>query len=270
MTRLYGILGDPIAHSLSPEMHTAAFRRLGLDAAYLAFRVSRPELGEALEGARALGVRGLNLTLPLKEEALRHVKPDREARRAGSINTVDVARNRGTSTDGPGAIAALREAHVPLRGTDAVLLGAGGAARAIAHALAEAGAHLHIANRTPQRARALAREVGAAGGGLPMVKQWLPRAGLLVNATPMGMHPRRGECPVEPRLLRSGMVVFDSVYNPRETRLLREARMRGCKTVEGIGMLVHQGALSLRGWTGRRPPVDAMRHAVIEALERPW
>lgn len=263
VTERYGIFGDPVGHTLSPPMQEAAFRALSMDAVYLPFRVPRPRLAAALAGARAAGFRGLNLTLPLKEAALRLVRPTPTARRMGAVNAVDLRRNLGHNTDGEGALRALLRSGVEPRGRRVLLLGAGGSARAIAHALAERGAVVTVANRTPGRARALAREV--RGGAVPIraLAREVPRADIVVNATPVGME---GGCLVQGSWLRPGQTVFDIVYSPRETELLRRAHRRGARVLGGLEMLVEQGAASLKFWTGREPPVGVMRRAVLGRL----
>lgn len=263
MTERFGIFGDPVAHTLSPPMQEAAFRALGMDAVYLALRVPRSRLPDALAGARATGFRGLNITLPLKEDALRLTRPTPAAARMGAVNVVDLRRNRGHNTDGEGALRALQRRRVEVRGRRLLLLGAGGSARAIAHALAERGAEVAIANRSLARAKRLAREVGGRALPLDRLAEEVPRADVVVHATPVGME---GGCLVRERWLRPGQVVFDIVYRPRETELLRRARRRGARVVEGAEMLVEQGAASFRFWTGREPPVAEMRRAVLSAL----
>ena len=269
--QVYGILGDPVAHSLSPVMHNAAFARLGMDAVYLAFRVPRTELESAIEGAKSLGIAGLNVTIPLKEDALLFVEPDELARQIGAINTIDFSTGtpRGYNTDGLGSIQALKEAVGNLTGKKVLILGAGGAARAIAFYLDREGALVTLANRTVARAAQLAtRLTNAQAIGLGAeLKTHLTATDILINATSIGMHPRVEETLVTADMLRPELVVFDIVYNPIETKLLTEARRAGVRTlINGVKMLVYQGAAAFRIWTKREPPLDVMEQAVIDAL----
>lgn len=259
----FGIFGDPVGHTLSPPMQEAAFQVAGMDAVYLPFRVPPARLRAALEGARTAGFRGLNITIPLKEGAFRLVRPTRAARRMKAVNVVDLRRGVGHNTDGEGALRALLRAGVEPRGRRVLLLGAGGSARAIAHALAERGAEVTIGNRTLPRARSLARETGGCWIPLRALAREVPRADIVVNATSVGME---GGCLVQAAWLRPNQAVLDIVYKPRETELLRRARRRGSKAVEGLEMLVGQGAASFRFWTGREPPVNVMHRAVLARL----
>jgi shikimate dehydrogenase len=263
--KVYGILGDPIDHSLSPVMHNAAFRAVKLPACYHAFRVSSERLGTALEGAQCLGFGGLNLTIPLKETALELVKPDRLAEAIGAVNTVSFAEGvRGYNTDGWGALMALERYGVKVRGRPVLLIGAGGAARAIAYTLEQEGAEITIANRNARRAEDLAGCVGAVGVGLEKLSSLVPRADIIINATSVGM--KEGSRLFPGNLLRSGQVVFDIVYN-RRTELQEDAVVAGAQVIDGVMMLVYQGARSFEIWTGKEAPVDVMEKAVRESLK---
>lgn len=281
-SRLLGIIGWPVGHSLSPVMQNAAFQEEGMACHYAAFAVSPDDLPAALAGVRALGLLGLNVTIPHKSAViplLDEVAPS--ARQMGAVNTIVNRDGRlvGYNTDGWGFLASLEEAGVNPEGLQAVVLGAGGAARAVAVNLALAGAgRIIITNRTPARADALAAqvarvvpgaEVQAAAAGSEAERRALAGADLVVNCTPLGMHPDRTDLsPVgDIDILPEGAVVYDAVYRPQETRLLREARARGLKTVSGLGMLIHQGACAWEYWFGRRGPAEAMRKAVVQALE---
>lgn len=266
MVRVYGVIGDPVEHSLSPVMQNAAFRALKMDCVYVSFRVSRGELKDFIDGAAHAGVRGINVTLPLKEEMMRYVTPDKTAEKIGAVNTVDLRRMRGYNTDFSGARKALEENGVELKGRKVLLLGAGGAGRAIAHMLAEEGSEIFIANRTREKAISLAREVGGEGYGLDSLPELMNKCEIIINSTSVGLYPRVNESIVPGNLIKPHHTVFDIVYNPVETKLLRDARNAGAKTIDGISMLVHQGAESFRIWTGRNAPVDVMRSAVMEAL----
>lgn len=269
--RIFAIFGDPIEHSLSPVMQNAAFRATSLDACYHAFRVTPEGLRDAIAGAFAMGFGGVNLTIPLKEHALEIgiVEPDGLAAAIGAVNTISFgSRVEGHNTDGPGAIMALEHEGIAIRGRRCLLIGAGGAARAIAYALRKEGAVLEIANRSPERARQLAASVGGTGHGLGSLEELVKCADIIVNATSVGMH--EGDPPLfDGRLLGEGQVVFDIVYN-RETQLLRDARAAGAKAIDGVMMLVFQGAKAIEIWTGRMGPVDVMERAVRDELRARW
>jgi len=278
MMKIYAVLGDPIGHSMSPVMHNAAFRALGMPDRYHAFRVHQQDLRDAIYGAKALGFGGLNLTIPLKEEALKYVDPDPIAARIGAVNTIDFADGiQGYNTDGIGAMRALEDVGVGVAGKNILIIGAGGASRAIAFQFAYSGGEITIANRTEERADKLARDLRTGleeldrsshvrSIGLDRVASEIADADILINATSIGMHPDVGASPVSPDLLRPELVVFDIVYNPLHTRLLSEAEQRGAIAIGGVRMLVHQGAEAFRIWTGREPPVDVMFEAVVQEL----
>jgi len=276
--KLVGVFGDPVAHSLSPAMHNAAFRALGLPYRYLKFHVPLYQLKKALRGTVALGFEGINLTIPLKEAALHLMdRVTREARRVGAVNTVTCAGGRllGHNTDGEGFLRSLKEAWgFHPRGARVVVLGAGGAARAVAFALADAGTReLTLVNRTLGRAtrlaRAISRTLGVKVRAYPLGPRtdWprlLGQADLLVNATSAGL--KREPSLVPASALAPPLKVADLIYNPPETALLRVARRRGVKAINGTGMLLHQGALVFERWTHRRAPVEVMRRALTQAL----
>jgi shikimate dehydrogenase len=267
--KIFGIFGDPISHSLSPAMQSAALRHLGLDAAYIAFRVPAQKLKDALLGAAALGFCGLNLTIPLKERALELdiLQPDELAEAIGAVNTVSFGpqdKITGYNTDGAGALQALLDAGVRIKGSNALLIGAGGAARALAYTLEREGAEISIANRSLPRAHELAASVGAMGFCLCDLDRLVPQSDIIINATSVGM--KEGDARLfDGRLLRSNQAVFDIVYN-RETELLKDARAAGAVSIDGVMMLVYQGAKALEIWTEKKAPVPVMEKAVREAL----
>ncbi|MDS0293604.1 shikimate dehydrogenase [Halogeometricum luteum] len=264
--QVFGLLGNPVGHSLSPPMHEAAYDRLGMDARYVTFEPAPEDLRAAVEGADALGIRGLNVTIPFKQEMLELVEPDELAARIGAVNTVDFGDGtpRGYNTDAAGVRRSFAHHDVPLEGRDAVVVGAGGAGRAASFALADAGASVHVANRTAERATELAADVpGATGGGLDTLDR-LADADLLVNATSVGMES--DETPVSADRLHDGLAVLDAVYTPVETRLLREAAAAGATTIDGAWMLLFQGVEAFERWTGRDAPVDAMNDALRASL----
>jgi shikimate dehydrogenase len=263
-----GVIGDPVAHSLSPLLHNTAFAELGLDWVSLGFPVPAGAVADALRGAAALGIRGLSVTMPHKEAVAALV--DRAtplAARLGAVNcvTFEPAATIGDNTDGPGLVAALgRGTGFEPPGRRCMVVGAGGAARAAIVALVEAGAaEVVVVNRTPERAAAAAALAGAAGR--VGVATEAGECDLVVDATPIGMTGRADSLegwPVDPSFLRSGQVVVDLVYDPPETPWLAAARERGATVANGLGMLVHQAALQLASWTGEEPPVEAMWTAV--------
>ena len=263
---VYGLVGNPVGHSVSPDMHEAAYRALEMNARYVTLEADPERIEAAIEGAAALGVAGLNVTIPFKESVFDLVEPDESARRIGAINTIDFGTDppRGYNTDAGGARRALEHHDVELEGTQALVLGAGGAARAIGFMLDDAGAELHIANRTESRAVDLAADIGATGHGLDEVDSLIESADVLINATSVGMES--SESPVDAAALDGDLVVMDAVYTPLETRLLRDAAAAGAKTIDGAWMLLFQGVEAFEIWTGETAPVDAMNEALRDAL----
>jgi shikimate dehydrogenase len=273
------LLGWPVEHSVSPAMHNAAFQALGLDWSYELRPVPPQGLAAAIEELRGAEFGGANVTVPHKQAVIPLLDEiDDDARGIGAVNTVVPRDGRllGRNTDAGGFLAALAAAGVRPAGRRALLLGAGGAARAVAYALAGAGCEVAIHNRTWQRARRLATDLEALSlaaqiSALPpdarLADLDTADFDLLVNATSRGMWPRPEVSPwPEGRPLPARWNVFDLVYNPLETRLLRQAREAGALAIDGLGMLVHQGALAFTLWTGRTPPLDRMYTAALQAL----
>lgn len=267
--KIFGIFGDPIEHSLSPVMQNEALRALGIDARYHAFRVTKVDLKDAIRGAAAMGFGGLNLTIPLKEKALEleFLRADELALAIGAVNTISFDQEsliRGHNTDGWGALLALQDAGVSINESRVLLIGAGGAARAIAYTLEKEGAEISIANRSLRRAHELATSVGGMGFCLCDLEKLVGQADIIINATSVGM--RAGDARLfDGRLLKRRQAVFDIVYN-RDTKLLQDARAAGSVAIDGVMMLVYQGAKALEIWTGAKAPVDLMERAVREAL----
>jgi 3-dehydroquinate dehydratase / shikimate dehydrogenase len=263
-TGVYGVIGDPIGHSLSPQMQNAAFEARRVNAVYLPFLVH--DLGDFLGAAKELRIRGFSVTIPHKERILRHLDGcDPLAVKIGAVNTVVVrggGKLYGYNTDYVSVLRAL-EPRIPLRGSRVLIVGAGGVARAVAFALAEAGAAVCIFARRREKAKLLAR----AAGGEAVVRNQLRREyfDAIVNATPVGMYPNVGRSPLEARELNCRLV-FDTIYRPRATKLLQLAARRGIETVSGDEMFIAQGAAQWEIWTGERAPVEAMRRAVVRAL----
>ena len=279
MTRLCGLIGDPVEHSISPQMLNAAFESSNLDYVYVTMKVKKTELANAINGVRALGLHGLNVTIPHKVEVMKHIdSADKLALEIGAVNTILNRNGRlfGFNTDGIGAAKAIEESGTSLEGKKVVLVGSGGAARAIAFSLSRRIDGLTILNRRVERARGLAldlmkkRKSKASFGGLAeqTLRRELSTAQILINATSVGMFPSISRSVVDSSLLRKDLTVFDIVYNPLETRLLREASSVGARTVNGIGMLVHQGAEAFRLWTGKDAPVEHMRKVALKELSR--
>lgn len=265
-TRAAYVLGHPVSHSRSPAMHNAAFAAAGVDARYLALDVAPWNLAAVLAGFRAAPPLGANVTVPHKVAVAALVdKLDLSAERAGAVNTLEFRDGRvvGHNTDGAGALDALHEAGVRLPGARTLVLGAGGAARAVAFALKEAGAAVTLANRSPEKAEALAREGGFTTIPWERVKGVLHAVDLLVNATTLGLHDE--PAPADPARMMPGRAVLDCVYRPGGTPLVRAAREAGRVAVPGEAMLLHQGARAFRIWTGQAAPVGVMRAALQEA-----
>ena len=275
-TKVCGVIGDPVEHTMSPVMHNAAFKKLGMDYRYLPFRVSKEELGRTIADMRVLNIRGLNVTIPHKVAVIPFLdKLDPLAEEIDAVNTIvnDDGVLTGYNTDATGFLQALLDNGVEPEGKRVVILGAGGASRAISFILAEKGARLVILNRRLNRAKELARSISRSSKDIAARKldeanlaKALEGAEVLVNATSVGMSPGTGETPLPARLLKPGLVVFDIVYNPVRTRLLREAEAAGARTISGIDMLVWQGALAFEKWTGRQAPLELMKKEVIKAL----
>jgi shikimate dehydrogenase len=265
-TRLYGVMGNPIAHSLSPLMHNVAFRRTGQKGVYLAFPVT--DLAGAVNGIRALNIHGVSVTLPHKVAVMDLLdQVDAAARRIGAVNTIvnEAGRLYGFNSDSPGAMAALME-KTPIDGKRVAVIGAGGAARAVAYGIKVNGGRLTIVNRSRDRGRRLADELAA--DCCPLTDFSGDVVDILVNTTSVGMTPYTERMPVAPAALRPGMTVMDIVYNPLETMLLKTARQKGCTVVDGLSMFIHQGAIQFERWTGKRAPVQLMKQTVLDALQQ--
>lgn len=265
-TLVAAVIGSPVRHSRSPLLANAAFRASGLDWAFLAFEVAEGDGAAAVEAARVLGIRGLMVTMPHKAAvipALDELTP--AARDLGAVNSIARVDDRliGDNTDGAGLVASLRAEDADPAGRHCVVLGAGGAARSIIRALGDAGAsRVAVLNRTRGRAEAAAPLAGTAGvvGG----PDEIAAADIVINATSVGMGADPDDpaaLPLDPRLLRSGQIVLDAVYQPLETGLLRAASRAGARPIDGLGMLVHQAAISIAAWTGESPDVEAMSSA---------
>lgn len=274
-TKLYGVFGNPISHSKSPLMLNHAFQETGINASYAAFHIQPGTLKDAIQGIRALQFRGVNVTIPYKVEVMAYLDEiDEGARVIGAVNTIVNENGRliGYNTDGIGYVRSLcEETGLSLQGKKVLLLGAGGAGRGIAYALAKAGAELvWVSNRTASKADELVSYIS----GLTDAKSIAPEAiagiidkvDLVVNNTSLGMHPNINEIPLNPDLLHNKLVVSDIIYTPMETLFLKEAKARGAITHGGLGMFIYQGAYAFEYWTGQDAPIPAMRQIVLNSL----
>lgn len=276
--RLAAVIGSPVAHSLSPAIHRAAFDAAAVDWSYVAFDVAEGRAVEALESMRLLGIAGLSVTMPHKEAVARSVdRLDPAARALGSVNTVswDDGELVGSSTDGAGFVASLADAGVSVEGARIAVIGAGGAARSVIDALARTGSpDITVLNRSADRAEAAAALASVASVG---ILSDIARADIVINATSVGMgvdpadldvESTEADLPCDPSLLHAGQVVADLVYHPLETVWMKRAAEQGAQTVDGLGMLVHQAALQQRIWLGPDAVIDtiSMRTAAEQAL----
>ncbi|MDA1015548.1 MAG: shikimate dehydrogenase [Planctomycetota bacterium] len=275
-TEVYGVLGDPIGHSLSPLLHNAAMRECKLNAVYVPIRVSRDDLGKTLEKFDALGFKGYSVTIPHKQSVLEKAKNlDQATQDIGAANTLyrdAKGQWNATNTDYVAALESIRIHLAPdadptsewLRGREVLMLGAGGVARAIGLGIKRHGGKLTIANRTPERAVALAAELGCQR------IDWENRAtihcSVLINCTPVGMHPNVDETPYPGNWIEDGMLVFDTIYNPENTLLIKETKQRRCKSVSGMEMFVRQAAAQFELFTNRPAPLDLMRETLRRGI----
>jgi len=278
-TRVCGVIGDPIEHSLSPILHNAAFNSLNLDCAFLAFKVKSAEVGNAINGMRALGIVGLNVTMPHKKSVISHLDEiDQTAKFLNAVNTIHNKNGKllGFNTDGVGAIKALKENGVNPAGKKVLLLGSGGAARAIAYSLAKEADELVVLNRTVEQAKELAsllnrtfsKKVVADSLTPSAIQENLRGCDILVNATSVGMKPNANQSLIAPEWLKPNLAVMDIVYDPMETKLAKDAKSAGSKVVSGVEMLIYQGAASFEIWTGKSAPVEVMRKAALDHLNK--
>jgi shikimate dehydrogenase len=276
-TVMTGVFGFPVRHSKSPVMHNAAFDSLQLNYRYGAFEINPGQLKDAVSGIRALGFRGVNVTIPHKVEVMNYLDEiDPDAELIGAVNTIvnDSGHLKGYNTDGIGYVRSLKEElQADLTAERVLLIGAGGAAKGVAVALAREGiSQLWIANRTIKKAEQLASQIrsvsstDSSGIGLERIGEIKEKITLLVNTTSVGMHPNTGEIPVDPAFLHDRMKVSDLIYNPFRTRLLQEAKQCGARIHGGLGMFIYQGAYAFEYWTGQQAPVRVMRTAVERSM----
>lgn len=262
---LYAVIGNPVSQSLSPVMHNSALAHAGLGGCYLSFRVEN--IAAAVDGIRSLGIRGASITIPHKVAVMEYLdEVDPMAADIGAVNTIFNKDGilHGYNSDCAGAVKALSEKTV-IEGKDVAVVGAGGGARAIGFGLKQEGGIVTIINRTNSRGENLARDLGCRFSPLAELKT-LPYQ-IVVNATPAGMTPDVNSMPLSPKLMDPEMVVMDMVYNPLQTRFLKEAQRIGCTIVDGVSMFVHQGAVQFELWNNTKAPVDVMRRVVLAELE---
>lgn len=272
---VFGVIADPIGHSLSPVIHNAAFHRLGMKRVYVPFRIPEADLGRWLQHCRSLGIRGLSVTIPHKEAVIAKCnKVESVVRGIGAVNTMifdDDGTVRGYNTDHRAAMDSLfrvmgldAEAESPMRGLKSLVLGAGGVSKAVAYGLANKGATVAIASRTKSRASDLAKAVGGKAIEWDLRHHFNPD--VLINGTPVGMHPKMDATPWDEKHLRSGTVVFDTVYNPEQTLLIKQARQAGCRVITGVDMFIRQAALQFQLFTGAEAPADLMRETLKRTI----
>ncbi|WP_070120738.1 shikimate dehydrogenase [Bacillus marinisedimentorum] len=274
MKRLIGLIGDPVAHSKSPQMHNVQFESLGLPFSYHAFQVPDEMLSGAVSGMKALGFKGFNVTIPHKVAVMEYLdEVSDEAMRIGAVNTVvnESGKLVGYNTDGKGYLLSLeKETGISLKGKKLLVIGAGGAARALLVTLLEGGAgRVDIANRSLEKARALVRALSQGACkvlSLPEAEQRLGDYDLIVNTTPVGMSPNIEQSPIKVENIKPGAIASDIVYNPLETEFLQQSRKKGAVIHTGIGMFAGQGALAFERWTGRIPDFEAMKRTVLEEM----
>ncbi len=263
---IFAVFGNPIAHSLSPLMHQAAFGRMGIKALYVPFCVQ--DLKAAVQGIRGLDMRGVSVTLPFKTEVMDYLdEVEKSALRIGAVNTIfnHQGRLKGTNTDWLGFVLSLKEV-MEIKGKRFAVLGAGGAARGILFGLIREGGYPIIVNRTISRAETFAREFGCGFSSLSEIEK--VEAEVLINTTSLGMTPDINRSPFPQEHLKKFGWVMDIIYNPLKTKLLREAEEAGLKTISGLGMFVHQGAEQLKIWTGIEPPRSYMRKVALARLKK--
>ncbi len=274
-TNIVGLIGHPVEHSFSPPMHNAAFEELGMDWAYVAFDVDPNNLKSAIDGAKSLNIKGFNVTIPHKINVMDYLDEiDEVASLIGAVNTIDFSNMKGYNTDGIGAVKAIGEV-TSIKNSNVVVAGAGGASRAISFYIAKYGADsLTILNRNIQKAQDLAGDVEGSdlidevgSDSISNISSYLDDADILIDTTPLGMHPHIDDEPIAiADNMHEDLTVFDAVYNPNETVLLKEAIKAGAKPVYGIKMLLYQGAESFEIWTGKKAPVDVMEETLRKTL----
>jgi len=279
-SKVYCIIGNPVRHSMSPQVHNAAFAERGVNAVYVAFEVSDAQ--NAVRGMRALGIAGASVTIPHKLAVIPFLDEIEEpAKMIGAVNTIVNEKGRliGLNTDGPGAVKSLKEADIKIKGRKVAMIGSGGAARAVSFTMAfrEKVAEIAILGIVPgemsKLAADLSKKTGVSARGITLdrkkgaARKAVEAADIVINASPIGMHPKQNHAPIPTEWLRPDAAVFDVVYNPLETRFIREATLRGCKTIPGVEMFLNQAVLQFERWTGKSAPIKTMRRIVLKNLK---
>jgi shikimate dehydrogenase len=279
MKKLYGVIGYPVGHSMSPTMHNDAFERLSMDAYYHAFEIMPEKFAAAVEGLKAIDIAGFNVTVPYKVKIMDHLdEVDPLARAIGAVNTVVNEKGRyiGYNTDGEGYVTSLLQVlnEIDLKERRVLIIGAGGAARAIYFTLAtykHAPKQIDLCNRTVEKAKELIADNPASAASMALsieeAEVSLPQYDIIVNTTSVGMHPHIEDTPLILQHVKKGALVSDIIYNPLETKLLKDAKNKGALIQNGIGMFVMQGALAFEKWTGKRPDIKAMESIVLNKLQ---
>ena len=276
-TKLLCIIGYPVGHSMSPVMHNPALQELGLDFVYVAFEVHPDNLEKAVQGFRALDIKGINVTIPHKETIIKYLDEiDPISEKMGAINTIknEDGYLKAKNTDAAGAKKSLVDAGFTIEGKNIVFVGSGGAARSIAYILSEDAKRVVLTDIIEERAVTVAKEISENMGANVEGKlasdkvfaEEIKNADLLINATPIGMYPKEGISPISKDLLHQELFVFDVIYNPMETQLMKEAAGIGCKTLSGLDMLVNQGVIAFEWWTGKTPNSKLMKDKIIDFL----
>ncbi|MBY8990481.1 MAG: shikimate dehydrogenase [Candidatus Lokiarchaeota archaeon] len=276
-TKVLGVLGHPIAHSMSPIMFNTALQELGLDYIYVAFDVHPDNLEKAMIGIRSLEIKGVNVTIPHKKTIIKYIdEVDPLALKIGAINTIKNEEGvlKARNTDAGGAKKSLLEMGLDVSGKNVLILGSGGVSRAIAYILAEEANKIVLTDLIENRAKLLANEIKDGmkvdiEGYLSnedIIEKHIKKTDILINATPIGMYPKVDETPIPKELLHDDLFVFDVVYNPLETRLMKEAAEIGCETLGGLDMLVNQGIVAFEWWLNKKPSKDLMKNKIIEFL----
>lgn len=268
-TKICMVIGDPIEHSLSPLMHNAGYEKLRIDNeyVYVACRVKVEKLGDFIKGIKAMQIRGVSCTIPHKIEVIKYLDEiDEEAKKIGAVNTIvnDEGVLKGYNTDWLGVVIPL-EKMTSLKNKIVALLGAGGAGRAVAYAVTQRGAKLAIYNRTIENARKLAQDFGGEARSLDTIKT-IKNADIIINATSVGLYPNENETPLDKELMTSKQILFDAIYLPYETRLLKDAKQKGIRVIHGMEMLLQQGVEQFKLYTGYEAPEDFMRNVLRKFL----
>ncbi|UCC20742.1 MAG: shikimate dehydrogenase [Promethearchaeota archaeon] len=276
-TQVFCVIGYPIEHSMSSIMHNVAINELNLDCVYLAFKIHPKNLKFAVKGFRAFDIKGINVTMPFKQKIMVYLDEiEPLAQRIGAINTIknDKGHLIGRNTDGEGALKSILDAGYSISGKNILLLGAGGGGRTLAFILAEYANKMVITNRTEKKAIKLANDikkyyninVEGKSNSFNVLKDESKGADILINTTPIGMYPNIEESPIPDKFLHDGLIVFDIVYNPLKTKLMKEAAKIGCKVLGGLDMLINQGVLAFEWWTGKTPNNQLMKAKIMEYL----